>query len=128
MVVALSLVTMPLSASDPLAGLSATGPGLTATQCCYQPPRATFTVSQGGLLTYSFNASGSYDPDGSIVSYHWDFGDGETATTSSPTISHQFGGDQYYVTLTVTDNHNLCDQYTKFVSTCGGPNQPVCPY
>lgn len=39
----------------------------------------------------SFDASGSYDPDGGIVSYTWDFGDGNWETTSEPWTSHDYG-------------------------------------
>ena len=95
-------------------------------QCCYQYPNATFTVSQTSFASYTMNASGSSDPDGQIVSYIWDFGDGHTATTSSPTITHSFDAENPYVTLTVVDNHNLCDTYTRQVQTCGGYNQPHC--
>ncbi|MFW9787551.1 MAG: PKD domain-containing protein [Candidatus Thorarchaeota archaeon] len=46
---------------------------------------------------------GSTDPDGSIVSYDWDFMDGDTG--SGATTSHVFQRQgTYYVTLTVTDN------------------------
>jgi len=50
-----------------------------------------------------FDGSGSYDPDGTIDSYDWDYGDG--ATDSGVVTSHiyQLTG-QYEVTLTVTDN------------------------
>lgn len=55
--------------------------------------------------TVVFDASGSYDPDGVIVSYYWDFGDGETVNVTNTTITHVYktpGG--YTVTLSVTDN------------------------
>ncbi|UCE90807.1 MAG: PKD domain-containing protein, partial [Methanobacteriota archaeon] len=42
-----------------------------------EPPVASFTVSVDGL-TVSVDASASYDPDGTIVDYDWDFGDGST--------------------------------------------------
>jgi chitodextrinase len=51
----------------------------------------------------SFSGSGSFDPDGAIVSYQWDFGDGSTATGSSVTHIYAATG-AYTVTLTVTDN------------------------
>ena len=130
LVVVFTLIAVPVIAGGPqkMVGPEATGPGLTKMQCCsYQVPFASFNFSQGSLLTYNFNASSSYDPDGTIVSYAWDFGDGNTATTSSPTISHQFGGDVYYVTLTVTDNHGFCNSTVRYVSTCGGYGQPHCP-
>ena len=58
-------------------------------------------VDKDEVVTY--NASGSYDPDGSIVSYQWDFGDGNTATGVA--VDHAYTQDgTYMVTLTVTDN------------------------
>jgi len=51
----------------------------------------------------SFAASGSSDPDGSIVSYDWDFGDGETATGVSLNHSYTTTG-TFSVVLLVTDN------------------------
>ena len=70
-----------------------------------QLPIPSFTVNQteGTALVMDFDATSSYDPDGSIVSYGWDFGDG--ASGSGASISHEFPAtDTYQVTLTVTDN------------------------
>ncbi len=65
-------------------------------------PRASFTASCSGN-TCSFNASASTDPDGSITSYGWAFGDGTTG--SGKTVSHTYAPDKVYtVKLTVTDN------------------------
>lgn len=50
-----------------------------------------------------FIGSGSYDPDGTIVSYHWDFGDGQTSDMMNPTHVYDTPG-SYTVTLTVTDD------------------------
>ena len=53
----------------------------------------------------TFDASFSSDPDGMIVSYTWDFGDGTTLTTASPTTTHTFTNASIHeVHLTVTDN------------------------
>lgn len=54
----------------------------------------------------TFNASESYDPDGFIYSYTWDFGDGNITTIYISTVVHNFyaQGD-YDVNLTVTDNY-----------------------
>jgi hypothetical protein len=52
-----------------------------------------------------FNATESYDPDGSIVSYCWDFGDGNITTVADPVITHNYTRiGNYSVTLNVTDN------------------------
>lgn len=50
-----------------------------------------------------FNGGSSYDPDGTIVSYSWTFGDGGTGSGVAPTHAYGATG-TYTVTLTVTDN------------------------
>lgn len=53
--------------------------------------------------TITFDASESYDPDGTIVSYEWEFGDESNDT--GVIVQHSFvTGGTYSVTLTVTDN------------------------
>jgi PKD repeat protein len=50
----------------------------------------------------------SYDPDGYIVSYEWDFGDGNFG--SGENVSHAYTTPgEYTVSLTVTDNDNMTD-------------------
>jgi len=81
-----------------------------------QPPHAAFAASPGAAgQPTSFDASGSTDPDGSAAMYAWDFGDGSTARTSSPTTSHTYAGTgNYTAALTVTDNEGCS---TAFVFT-----------
>jgi PKD repeat protein len=55
------------------------------------------------LLACDFSGLGSTDPDGTIASYEWDFGDGTTATGPSPAHTYTAPG-PYQVTLTVTDD------------------------
>ena len=50
-----------------------------------------------------FDASESFDPDGSIASYHWDFGDGQSSDEIIATHAYSNPG-TYTVTLTITDN------------------------
>ncbi|HWN11018.1 MAG TPA: PKD domain-containing protein [Pyrinomonadaceae bacterium] len=50
-----------------------------------------------------FDGSASFDPDGSIVSYSWNFGDGNIGSGAVPTNTYASTGN-YAVTLTVTDN------------------------
>jgi len=77
-------------------------------------PNATFTESAENVYTYeviTFNASGSYDPDGNITSYFWDFGDETNAT--SIIVEHSYADDgNYTVTLTVTDDDGATNNAT----------------
>jgi len=56
----------------------------------------------------AFDGSGSYDPDGTIISYEWDFGDGDTGTGVAPSHTYTTTG-TYTVTLTVTDDEGKTD-------------------
>lgn len=56
----------------------------------------------------TFDGSGSYDVDGTIIAYAWDFGDGSTGTGINPTHGYGTVG-MYTVVLTVTDNDGLID-------------------
>jgi PKD repeat protein len=72
------------------------------------PPTCSFTVSPasgGPAQNFSFNASGSSDPDGTITNYSWDFGDA-SPLASGVTANHTYGGlpTTYVVTLAVTDD------------------------
>src|SRR4030043_256918 len=73
-----------------------------------QAPIAYFTYSPSYPTpdeVITFDASASYDPDGSIVQYCWNFGDGSTITVVNPVTSHIYLIDgNYTVELTVTDN------------------------
>ena len=71
------------------------------------PPTAvaSATPSSGAApLSVAFNSAGSNDPDGSITSYSWNFGDG-TAPVVSASTSHVYqNAGTYTAILTVTDN------------------------
>jgi PKD repeat protein len=75
-----------------------------------QPPlaAASATPSSGTVpLTVAFSSSGSSDPDGTIVAYEWDFGDGSAkATTASASHVYAAAG-PYSATFKVTDNSGL---------------------
>jgi PKD repeat protein len=70
------------------------------------PPVANFTFSPAtGVypLQVNFDASASYDPDGSISSYTWDFGDGKS--DSGMTVSHVYETwGTFTIKLLVRDN------------------------
>ncbi len=60
----------------------------------------------------------STDSDGSIVSWYWDFGDGNTSTIANPTHSYSIPNN-YFVTLTVTDDDGGIDDITKNIVVSG---------
>jgi hypothetical protein len=73
-----------------------------------QPPTAALaaTPATGVVpLTVSFYGSGSTDPDGTVASYSWNFGDGGNSTAANPSHTYTSAG-TYTATLTVTDNKN----------------------
>ena len=77
-------------------------------------------------LPITFDASGSVDPDGTIATYAWDFGDG--ATGAGLSVTHTFtGGTDRTVTLTVTDNAGAQDVDTAFVEVNLPPTAEAGP-
>ena len=53
--------------------------------------------------TINFESGGSDDPDGKIINYEWDFGDGSTSINANPSHEFQNSG-SYTVKLTVFDD------------------------
>ena len=76
----------------------------------YQPPRD---------YPVRFDASGSYDEDGEIVSYAWDFGDGTSAV--GVVVEHVFPEQrvEYTVVLTVTDVDGGYNSTSRIVEPVG---------
>jgi PKD repeat protein len=67
----------------------------------------------------AFDGSGSYDPDGSVVSYEWAFGDGGTASGAAAMHAYASAG-SFVATLCVTDDEDneTCCEMTIVVETC----------
>lgn len=90
-------------------------------------PHADFRISPFGAprdYPVHFDASNSEDPDGAIVNYIWDFGDGESA--EGMTVEHVFPQQQteYLVALTVVDDSGATNSSIRKVvvlgcDTCG---------
>lgn len=57
-------------------------------------------------LSVNFSSAGSYDPDGTIAAYDWDFGDGTRSTLANPVKSYSTPG-TYTASLVVVDNSGL---------------------
>lgn len=94
------------------------------------PPTASFTYSPPNPIAGSyvqFNASGSFDSDGSIVVHSWSFGDGTTG--SGPVISHWFpSGGTFSVTLTVTDDDGATDSTTHVIQVGPTNAAPIASF
>jgi PKD repeat protein len=92
-----------------------------------RPPIAQFSASSRTVYTnvnIQFDASASYDPDGTITTYSWNFGDGNTAI--GVTTSHSYySASVYTVTLTVTDNYGSTGSSQTTITVQNRPqNQP----
>jgi MYXO-CTERM domain-containing protein len=92
------------------------------------PPTADAGGPYSGVIgtSITFDGTGSGDPDGTLASYAWDFGDGGTGT--GPTASHSYSMEgTFTVTLTVTDNDGLTgtDTTTATINAAGGNVPPV---
>ena len=98
-------------------------------RCCWtliHSPTATISASQTSARvgeTLDFDGSGSVDNDGSIASYAWDTGDGQTA--SGAQVSHVWTNPgAYTVTLTVTDDQGATASATVSVTVAGVDSAP----
>ncbi len=88
------------------------------------PPTAVVSASPtSGVapLEVMFDGTGSYDSDGTIVSYAWNFGDGTTG--SGAAVSHTYDTDgTFTATLTVTDDLGATSSDTVAIVVDPDPN------
>ncbi len=91
-----------------------------------QPPVAVSGGPYSGVAGTAvlFNGAGSSDPDGSLVAYSWDFGDGAIGVGVAPNHVYAVAG-LYTATLTVTDNSGLTGSATTTVNI--GTSTPPPP-
>ncbi len=71
-----------------------------------QSPKAvlnTDVISGSAPLTVNFDSSDSFDTDGMITKYNWNFGDGSSSTEVNPTHTYNNVG-HYNASLTITDD------------------------
>jgi parallel beta-helix repeat protein len=84
-------------------------------QICLKPPIATFACSPPNPIvneTVTFNASESYDPNGVITTYEFEFGDGTNGT--GEVIAHCYSSvGTYTVNLTLTDDEGAMNRTSK---------------
>jgi PKD repeat protein len=115
-------VTVPSQSITLLVVSSAGGP-------VNQPPTASFTAtptSGQAPLAVAFNGASSSDPDGTISSYAWVFGDGATGSGVSPSHTYSTAG-TYTARLTVTDNQGATGTTTTSITVSAAPTAPTAP-
>ena len=90
-----------------------------------QPPLADFTfepTSPTAGQKVRFDASETFDADGNVDTYQWDWdGDGTVDdVTTDPVINHTFDeGGNYYVDLQVADEEGAISNLTRFIDVSG---------
>jgi PKD repeat protein len=101
-------------------GKDSNGPG-------NSPPTANFASACTDLACTFTDLS--VDSDGQLRGYAWDFADGGTATTASPSHTYTTAGN-YSVKLTVTDNDGDEGTATKVVAVAAppGPGGPTAKF
>jgi DNA-binding beta-propeller fold protein YncE len=116
----------PVNLTTGVAGTPMTGftDPLAITMTPDQAPTAAFTATPAspGAAT-SFNAAASSSPVGTVSSYAWNFGDGQTVTTTTPATTHVYAtAGAYKVTLTVTNSAgtSLSQVFTGQTATLNG--------
>lgn len=106
-------VTLTVTDND---GLSASATEtITVTEAPVAVIRVDRTTAENAPAVFNFDASASFDPDGEIVEYDWDFADG--SRESEPTLSHRFSEPgTYLVRLTVTDDTGVTGEARQLIA------------
>lgn len=94
-----------------------------------QPPEvnAAFITSNAAPLSVRFDASESRDPNGGPLTFHWDFGDGNTGTDATPEHTYSNSG-SYQVVVTATTQTGLSGSTSLNVTVADGPVSDSQPF
>jgi hypothetical protein len=93
------------------------------------PPEALFSVipfDWNGPYRVQFDGNPSFDPDGQVVDYAWDFGDGGSSTEAAPFHDYAAPG-TYDISLTVTDDDGVEGTRSDQLTFTGVPNVDFAP-
>jgi PKD repeat protein len=93
-----------------------------------QPPQVSVSASLtsgNAPLVDNFTCNAS-DPDGQVVAFSWNFGDGQTASQASVSHTYQTAG-TYTASLTVTDNQGATATASVVVNVSVAPPPPPPP-
>ena len=123
------IYTVALTTTDDL------GVSTTATrQVTVDTPAAAVTISPATVVApgtaVSFDATGSTDPEGTIIDYSWNFGDGtpvDDAGTSTSIQRAYASRGTYTVTLTVTNNFGQTNTTTHTLTVDDPPTAAFTP-
>jgi PKD repeat protein len=107
-----------LTVTDNAGATNAVTKSVTVTAPANVAPTANYSFTTSGLTATFSNTS--TDSDGTIASSSWNFGDGTTSTTASPSKTYAAAG-TYSVALTVTDNGGATNTVTKSVTVTAPP-------
>lgn len=72
-----------------------------------------------------FSSGGTFDPDGKITNFTWDFGDGNSSSDPTPIHNYSKAG-MYVITLTVRDNDGANSTTSFVIRVTGRP--PTCEF
>lgn len=108
-----------MSVRDPLGNtVAGASRSITVAGSSNSPPVASFSASTN-LLAVGVDAAASSDPDGTISSYAWTFGDGGTGT--GVTAAHSYAAEgTYTIVLTVTDDGGVTGVTSRTVTITSG--------
>ncbi|WP_406832168.1 PKD domain-containing protein [Pedococcus sp. KACC 23699] len=112
-----------LTVADPQGATAATTQTVTVVNA---PPTAAFTTSAAALAV-TVDASPSSDPDGTVSSYAWDFGDGSTGTGRTTTHTYSVAG-TFPIKLTVADDSGATATVTRSITVLPANQAPVAAF
>ncbi|QIG38805.1 PKD domain-containing protein [Microbacterium sp. 4R-513] len=115
--------TISLTVTDDKGATHTTTRSVTVAAPVNQPPTAVIATPTISGRTVSVSGGGSTDPDGTIASWAWTFGDGTTATGATATRTYAADG-TYTISLTVTDDKGATHTTTRSVTVAAPPQPP----
>ncbi len=113
--------------ADGESGFSNTATATTFPGSGNQPPVAVAEatpVSGTAPLTVTFTGSNSYDSDGTISSYDWQFGDGGVSAQADPQHTYQSAGTYDAILTVVDDGGESASDTVRIQVSAAGTNQP----
>jgi PKD repeat protein len=115
--------SVTLTVTDDAGDTDAVTRSLTVSAAPNLPPTAAFSAPSCTAGATCQFTDGSSDPEGSIATWSWEFGNGATSTAKDPSTTYAAPG-SYSATLTVTDAAGATDVMTKSVTASAVPNIP----